>query len=74
MIWFLERQDDILVCEIRRAADNNKSYEFEIAFSNGPTTLRFDSPSELIATYLQEQTRLRALGWRPRVGDIKALE
>jgi len=74
MIWFLERQDNLLVCEIRRAADNGTSYEFEIAFSNGPMTLRFDSASELIATYLQEQSRLRALGWRPRAGNIDALE
>jgi hypothetical protein len=74
MIWFLEKQDDLLVCEIRRAADNGTSYEFEIADSKGPTTHRFDSASELIAKYLQEHSRLIALGWRPRAGDIEALE
>jgi hypothetical protein len=74
MVWFFEKQNDILVCEIRRAADNEQSYEFEIADSVGPTTRRFDSPSELIAQYLREQTRLMAQGWRPRAGDVTPLE
>jgi hypothetical protein len=74
MIWFLEKQNDLLVCEIRRAADDETAFEFEIADSKGPTTHRFDSPSELITKYLREQSRLMAQGWRPRAGDIDALE
>jgi len=74
MIWFFEKQDDLLVCEIRRAADNDQKFEFEIADSAGPTTRRFDSPSELIANYLREQSRLMAHGWRPRAGIVTPLE
>lgn len=73
VIWFLEKQDDLLVCEIRKAEDES-TYEFEIADAQGPTTLRFDSPQALIAKYLNEQSRLIAEGWRPRSGDIAVLD
>ena len=74
VIWFLERQDDRLVCEIRRAEDDESVYEFEIADATGPKTLRFESPKELIAKYLEEHSRLAAVGWRPRAGNVNALE
>jgi len=74
MIWFFEKQDDLVVCEIRRAADNDRTFEFEIAESAGPTTHRFDSPTELITKYLREQSRLMANGWRPRAGNVTPLE
>jgi hypothetical protein len=74
VIWFLEKEEDMLVCEIRRPADAPAAYEFEIADSTGPTTHRFDSPTELIAKYLTEQSRLIAEGWKPRAGDVTALE
>ncbi|HYT66555.1 MAG TPA: hypothetical protein VEL51_09070 [Vicinamibacterales bacterium] len=70
MIWFLEKQDDLLVCEIRRNEENAAVFEFEIADASGPTTLRFDSAKELIASYLHEHARLRAEGWRPRAGNV----
>jgi hypothetical protein len=73
MVWFLEKQDDLLVCEIRKT-DDETTYEFEIADAHGPTTHRFDSPTALIAKYLNEQSRLMAEGWRPRAGNIEALE
>ena len=73
MVWFLEKQDDLLVCEIRKT-DDETTYEFEIADSQGPVTHRFDSPTELIAKYLTEQARLMADGWRPSAGNIEALE
>ncbi len=73
MIWFLERKDDLLVCEIRRSNDDAAIFEFEIAGASGPRTLRFTSPEELIARYLAENKRLMADGWRPRVGDVDAL-
>ena len=73
MVWFLEKQDDLLVCEIRKA-DDESIYEFEIADAQGPTTHRFDSPTDLIAKYLTEQARLMAEGWRPRAGNLEALE
>lgn len=74
MIWFLEKKDDLLVCEIRHAAEDDGIYEFEIADATGPTTMRFDSPKELIANYLQQQSRLMAEGWRPRAGNVIAAE
>jgi hypothetical protein len=74
MIWFFEKQDDLLVCEIRRAADDERKFEFEIADSAGPTTHRFDSATELITKYLHEQSRLMAHGWRPRAGNVTPLE
>lgn len=73
MVWFLEKQDDLLVCEIRKT-DDATLYEFEIADSQGPTTHRFDSPRDLIAKYLNEQSRLMAEGWRPRAGNVTVLE
>jgi hypothetical protein len=73
MVWFLEKQDDLLVCEIRKT-DDESTYEFEIADAQAPTTYRFDSPTELIAKYLKEQRRLMSEGWRPRAGNLESLE
>lgn len=73
MVWFLEKQNDLLVCEIRKT-DDEATYEFEIADAQGPTTHRFDSPTALISTYLTEQRRLIAEGWRPRAGNIESIE
>ena len=72
VIWFLERESELIVCEIRRAADNEETFEFEVADATGPRTRRFDSAHELIATYLGEQSRLIAQGWRPR--PVSAIE
>ena len=73
MVWFLEKQDDLLVCEIRKT-DDETTYEFEIADAQAPTTYRFESPKDLIAKYLTEQRRLMSEGWRPRAGNLEALE
>ena len=74
MIWFLERNTDLVICEIRRTADASQAYEFEIAAGDGPPrTHRYSSPTELIDGYLREQAHLRAQGWRPRVSDIDVL-
>ena len=74
VIWFFERESDLVICEIRRAADDEAKFEFEIAESKGPTTRRFDTPKELIDSYLTEQTRLMAQGWRPKAGDLDVLD
>ena len=74
VIWFFEKEADLLVCEIRRPADDQPGYEFEVASSSGPTLRRFDTPQELITNYLAEQRRLMKAGWRPRAGDITMLE
>jgi hypothetical protein len=73
VIWFLEKKDDLLVFEIRRAAGTT-GYEFEIADATGPRTICCASSKELIATYLDEHTRLMRAGWRPRAGNVPALE
>jgi hypothetical protein len=73
VIWFLEKKDDLLVCEIRKTEDDT-TYEFEIAASQGPTTLRFASSKDLLAKYLTVQSRLFADGWRPSSGNIQGLE
>jgi hypothetical protein len=66
MVWFLERDSELIVCEIRRAADNESEFEFEMAAGDGPTTLRFGAPADLIRKYLYEHGKLLADGWRPR--------
>ena len=66
MVWLLQRNDDVLTCEIRQAT-SSRAYEFEVASRRGPAeTIRFNSPTELINGYLRWQTALRAQGWRPR--------
>lgn len=73
MVWFLEKNTELLVCEIRRAADDQNRYEFEVADAEGPRTLQFDSPRDLIANYLTEQARLIKDGWRPRA-DLQIVD
>lgn len=73
MIWFLERNSDLVICEIRHSTDGTL-YEFETAPSDRPAeTRRYTSASELIDRYLHEQSVLRAQGWRPR-SDISSGE
>ena len=73
MVWFLERDADLMICEIRHAPET-EAYEFEVASSDGPPqTHRFLSPSALIDNYLRTQVALQAQGWRPRMTDIEAL-
>jgi hypothetical protein len=73
VVWFFEKDSDLLICEIRRAADEQLGYEFEIAEATGPKTQRFDSASDLIANYLTEQARLIKAGWRPRA-DLQIVD
>ena len=45
MVWLLQRDNDILTCEIREEW-RPRHYEFEVASKRGPAeTLRFDSPT-----------------------------
>jgi len=64
--WLFERESERIICEIRRSTDDEEAFEFEMADAEGPTTLRFASPSDLIRKYLCEQSKLMAKGWRPR--------
>lgn len=65
VIWFFEREQDLVVCEVRKTEDET-AYEFEVAPSNAPPAVQhFDSPHDLIEAYLKEQKRLLAEGWHP---------
>jgi hypothetical protein len=67
MIWFLERESELLICEIRRA-EESELYEFEVVCADGPPrTHQYKTPSALIEHYLHTQAALQAQGWRPRV-------
>jgi hypothetical protein len=67
MIWFFERERDLIVCEVRKTEDDT-AYEFEVSASNAaPAVHHFKSAHDLIETYVREQRRLLAEGWHPRV-------
>lgn len=66
MVWFLERNNDVMACEVRRAMDG--AYEYEVTASNGQTRVqRFEHPTPFLNEYLKEQQELRRQGWRPRL-------
>lgn len=66
MLWLLERDTDLLLCEIRQPIGSTE-YEFEVASQTGLNeTVRFRSATDLINGFLQRQTALQAQGWRPR--------
>jgi hypothetical protein len=73
MIWFLERESELLICEIRRS-EESELYEFEVVCADGPPrTHQYATPSELIEHYLRTQIALQAQGWRPRITDVEVL-
>jgi hypothetical protein len=73
MIWFLERESELLICEIRRT-EGSEVYEFEVAATDGNAqTHQCTSPTELINHYLRTQVMLQAEGWRPRMNDVDML-
>ena len=66
MVWMLERNKDLLLCEIRQPFGST-DYEFEVAPVGGPPqTMRFGSATDLINGFLRRQRALQAQGWRPR--------
>ena len=70
MIWFNEKDTDVMTCEIRHSADG-RCYEFEIAPAAGPIeTQRFESATDLLEAYLRKQSALQEDGWQPRLGGI----
>jgi hypothetical protein len=73
MIWFFERESDLVICEIRHSTEG-QTYEFEMAPSEGPTETRsYTSAGELIEQYLRTQMTLKAQGWRPKISDLEML-
>jgi hypothetical protein len=66
MVWFLEKDSDVMACEVRRAPDG--TYEYELTAAGGRTrVLRYEAPTPFIDAYLEEQQELRRQGWRPRL-------
>jgi hypothetical protein len=66
MLWFLERNSDVLICEVRQAQDGP---EFELAMRKAgePEHVeRFGEPTALIEQWLSRQRQLHDDGWRPR--------
>jgi hypothetical protein len=73
MIWFLERESYLLICEIRRSSEGAR-YEFEMAPSAGPPQTRsYTSARELIDQYLRTQMTLKSQGWHPKMSDLDVL-
>ena len=78
MVWLLQRNNEILTCEIREG-ERPRQYEFEVASKRGPAeTLRFDSPTDLINSLPPladgaARTRLAAEGRRRRARLTRAL-
>ena len=66
MLWFLEREAEVLVCEVRQAEDGPE-FELAVRKPGEPEQIeRFDEPSRLIEEWLARQQALRRAGWRPR--------
>jgi hypothetical protein len=67
MVWFLERGECRVACELRRLELSNR-YEFAVQGPEGPReTLACDTPTEMIETFLRRHAELQAEGWRPSV-------
>lgn len=65
MLWFLEKDAELIACEVRKAADG--SYVYEVTGPEGDIRVqRFDDATPLLNGYLREQQELRKNGWRPR--------
>ncbi len=70
MIWFLERDSELLICEVRR---EGQQYAIELAPSRGPAqTRRYNTARDLIDHHLHATKTLKAQGWRPTT-NIDAL-
>ncbi|HSL22236.1 MAG TPA: hypothetical protein VK886_11930 [Vicinamibacterales bacterium] len=66
MIWFLEKNSELMACEVRRGSDG--AYEYEVTTPAGDTRVqRYDHPTRFLEGYLDEQRELRRQGWRPRL-------
>lgn len=66
MVWFLERESEVLVCELRQVNDGS---QFELATrlpGQAETVERFGEPTRLLETWLARQQQLHQAGWRPK--------
>lgn len=71
MIWFLERGDDVMVCEARR---DGPRFELAIGSHDGSERVEYiEDPSLLVQRLTECQRELRRSGWRilTRDGHIR---
>jgi hypothetical protein len=66
MLWFLERESETLICEVRQAGDGD-DFELAVRTPGQPEHVeRFAEPTVLIETLVLRQQQLHKDGWRPR--------
>lgn len=66
MLWFLEKDTELMACEVRRSAEGD--YIYEVTEPGGQVRVqRFDCATPFLENYLREQQELRRSGWRPRM-------
>jgi hypothetical protein len=66
MLWFLERESQTLICEVRQAEDGD-DFELAVRTPGQPEHVeRFAEPTVLIDTLVQRQMQLHLDGWRPK--------
>jgi hypothetical protein len=66
MLWFLEKDADLMACEVRRSAEGQ--YVYEVTDPGGQVRVqRFEHATPFLDGYLREQEELRRQGWRPRM-------
>ena len=66
MVWFLERESEVLVCELRHVNEGDH-FEFAMRSPGQPETVeRFSEPTRVLETLLARQRHLYQAGWRPK--------
>jgi len=66
MLWFMERESEVLVCEVRQA-DFGPEFELAVRKQGEPEQIeRFEEPTRLLEEWLSRLQQLRQAGWRPR--------
>lgn len=66
VLWFLERNAQLMVCEVRRAG--NGVYEYEETAPTGKSRVeRYHEASDLLDGYIRAQQEKQREGWRPRL-------
>jgi len=66
VLWFLERNAQLMVCEVRRAGNGLYEYE-ETEPAGGSRVERYHEASELLDGYIRAQREKQREGWRPRL-------
>jgi hypothetical protein len=66
VLWFLEKNAELMVCEVRRAG--NGVYEYEETAPTGQSRVeRYDEASDLLDGYIRAQQEKQREGWRPQL-------